>query len=245
MHDLDDTLGESEPFADLEPEFDELESMDDPFEEALFESDEPLDDDEDDTPLDDATEMELAAELLATSDDDELERVVNKAMRRPPPNRRRRRRSASPQRKRRRKFVGGLLKTVAKKALPGIGAALGGVVPIVGPALGAAVGKAAAGAIHPELEGLGPDDLDFETARKVVRLASEAADNVEQVPPAVQENQAAKAAVTHAARRHAPRLVRRKGAPGPRPAGGPMPAGGAAGGGRWIRRGRKIVLLGV
>lgn len=245
MHDLDQTLDYAEEFEDVDEEsYFETASDDDAFAEDSVESDalgNTSDDDAVDQPLDDATETELAADLLDAEDDEELEQVINRAMSHPPKGRRPRRRGRSRNRKRKR-GVGGLLKRLAKKALPGIGAVLGSAIPIVGPLVGRAVGKAASKAIHPEHEGLGPDDLDFETAKAVIRTASDAADNAERIPPEVPSDQAANAAVVKAARKHAPRLVRHKGAS---PVASSSPPAGIVRSGRWVRRGRKIVLLGI
>jgi uncharacterized protein (DUF697 family) len=59
------------------------------------------------------------------------------------------------------KPLGGVLKGVAKKALPFVGGALGSIIPIpgVGTAVGTAVGSAASKLLEAELEGLSPEDL--------------------------------------------------------------------------------------
>ena len=140
--------------------------------------------------------------------------------------------------------LGGVLKAVAKRALPYVGGALGSLIPIpgVGTALGRAVGTVVSQALEMEYAGLAPQQQEFEAARRFVRLAGTAAQLAGQgdgSPAAV------RTAVLVAARRHVPALTRRPGtgaASAVRP-GGPsvMPSGAT---GRWRRRGNRIVLSG-
>jgi hypothetical protein len=173
------------------------------------------------------------------------------------------------------KALGGMLKQVAKKALPIAGGALGTF--IGGPAGGALGGKLASmagDAFGLETEGLSGEDHDFEVAKRYVRLAHDAARRMAAAPPTANPHAAAKAAIVEAAKKHAPGLLTPAAAiPGGAHAGstpgaqvrpvrhlgdshdptlGQQPCvncGGGAGHrgrqGRWIRRGRHIVLLGV
>ncbi len=191
--------------------------------------------------------------------------------------------------------LGGILKTVAKKALPIAGGALG---TFVGGPLGGMVGtklaSMAGNAFGLEWEGLSPEDRDFELARRYVRFASHAARRAATARPDIDPASVAKAAVVEAAKRYAPGLLAplsgvtgagaprpmaassyapsgyRPPAPMPRPVvygaypsvdyspsvvqpGCPscdsVPGDGASvrhhRQGKWIRRGRHIVLLGV
>jgi len=165
--------------------------------------------------------------------------------------------------------LGGILKQLAKKVLPIAGGALGTFVGgPAGAALGGKLASMAGDAFGLEAEGLSSEDRDFEVAKRYVRFAHDAARRVAAAPPRVNPSAAAKQAVVESAKRHAPGLLAPAagGAPShlPRhPVGGVMPfdqgqpscpgcasAQGQMQGhrsrqGRWIRRGRHIVLLGV
>jgi hypothetical protein len=107
------------------------------------------------------------------------------------------------------KALGGILKNVAKKALPVVGGALGSfVAPGIGTALGSKLGAAASNLFEVELEGLNEQEAEFEVARRYVRLASTAARNAATAPRNAPAQAVARAAVVSAARRHAPGLVR-------------------------------------
>jgi hypothetical protein len=88
-----------------------------------------------------------------------------------------------------------------------------------------------------ELEGMSAEDQEFEIARRVVRLAGEAAQQAAQTPPTVPPPDAAKSAVVAAAQQHAPGLLR--------PAAQAGQYGRHRRSGRWERRGRTIVLYGL
>jgi len=224
MHDIDRTLTE------FEPEIDALES--DQFE--FVEETEPFGETDSESPLDESEEMELASQALEITDEFELDQFLGNLIRKAG-------RAVG-------KFVktpigralGGILKRVAKKALPIAGGALGGVFGgPVGAAIGSKLASAAGRMFGLELEGLSPEDQIFELSRRFVRFASAAARNAAQASPICSPQAAAKAAVVAAARRYAPGLLR---------AAGPATATLATGmgrGGRWIRRGRKIILLGA
>ena len=184
--------------------------------------------------LSEADETELATELLAVSSEAELEQflgnlfkkvgsVVGKVARGP---------------------IGGILKGLAKKALPFVGGALGSFIPIpgVGTAVGSALGNAASNLFEVNLEGMSQEDQEFDLAQRFVRLASSAAANAANAGPAAATPAGAKAALVDAARVHAPGLAKALVPGGP----GMAARNGTGGqGGRWIRRGRHIVLLGV
>ena len=263
------------------------------------------------SPLSEVQETELAGELLEIQSEEELEQFLGNIFKgvaksvggfiKSPVG----------------QALGGILKNVAKKALPVVGGALGSfVAPGVGTAIGSKLGSMASGLFELELEGMDPEQAEFEVARRMVRLAASAAQHAATAPPRAPARQVARTAFVQAARQHAPGALRgspytararygaaprarrpvpaqarryrrpggavrpRPGVPG-RPStvfarapwapgwlpgyyddaaspSEPAPAGygdgvGAYGSptpgrqrsGRWIRRGRKIVLLGV
>jgi len=131
--------------------------------------------------------------------------------------------------------LGGMLKGVAKQALPMVGSALGNlVVPGVGGMIGGKLASAAGSALGLELEGLSQEDREFEVAKQFVRLASDATRTALAAPQTASASAVARDAIAKAAQRYAPGLL---GSPSGQPNGGLS--------GRWVRRGRKIVLYGV
>ena len=208
--------------------------------------------------IDEVEEMELAADFLEITDEQELDQFLGKIF------------------KKVGKFfkkgvggkLGGILKGIAKKALPVVGGALGSfVAPGVGTALGAKLGSAAGGLFGLELEGLSPQDQEYEIARRFVRLARAAAQKAQQLQSALPPDSAARKAVMDAAQKHAPGLLKTLGgissglggiqsalggfqfeaAGAPQSTMSPQNGGSGGGGrsGRWVRRGRKIILIGV
>src|SRR5207237_548278 len=74
------------------------------------------------------------------------------------------------------KALGGVLKSVAKKALPVVGGALGSMVaPGIGTALGSKLGSMASGLFEVELEAMPAEAAEFEVARRLVNMAASAA----------------------------------------------------------------------
>ncbi|GGX86674.1 hypothetical protein GJV26_28795 [Massilia dura] len=124
-------------------------------------------------PFSEVEEMELAMELLSVASEEELDQflgglfkkawkgikkvgsVVGKVV----------------------KPLGGVLKGIAKTALPFVGGALGSMIPIpgVGTMIGKAAGSALAKALEMEAEGMDPEQAEFEMARRFVRIAGSAA----------------------------------------------------------------------
>ena len=235
-------LYESEYEAEFEFEF---EDGDDEYEfESEFETPGPFDETE---------EMDLAAELLTVSGDEELEYFLGKLVRRAARGVSRFARSKAG------KAVGGILRNVAKKALPVAGAALGNaIVPGVGGIVGGKLASAAGRAFGLELEGMSPEDQEFEVARRFVRLAGETTQNAARAlsgPPKV----VAKRALVAASRKHAPGLVQvsQRIQTGSRsPAGAARRGASRTGGsrnasspdartGRWVRRGHRLIVMGA
>jgi hypothetical protein len=217
--------------------------------------------------FDEIQEMELAAELLEVTNEQELEQFLGGLLKKAgqavgtfvksPVG----------------KQLGGMLKGVAKKALPIAGKALGNMIlPGVGGVIGGKLASAAGSLFGLELEGLSAEDREFEVARRVVRLGGAAVRNATQVRANASPNAIARAALATAARKHAPGLLSQipgaaaiMGANGNGMPQSPVtvptaaaanysngtPAAGTPYGGsqprrrsgRWIRRGAKIVIL--
>jgi hypothetical protein len=201
-------------------------------------------------PLSQSQEMELAAQLLEISNEEELEQFLGNLVRgaaravggfvRSPVG----------------QALGGVLKNVAKQALPVVGGALGSMVaPGVGTAIGSKLGSLAGGLFELELESMDREEAEFEVARRIVRLSAAAGQTAAKAPPSAPPQQVVRRAITVAARRHAPGLVRNGGTTvlnisgddggngwdGYEPGiGGARPRTG-----RWVRRGRKVVLYGI
>jgi hypothetical protein len=181
-------------------------------------------------PFDEVEEMELAAGLLEVTDEAELDQFLGNLIRRA--GRAVGRVVKSPVGQ----ALGGILKGAAKQALPIAGRAIGTYFGgPAGGALGGQVAQKASQLFGLELEGMSAEDQEFEVARRFVRFAGSAASNAATSSSRDPRSAATSAAMT-AARRHAPGLLRgRK----------PYPSGGGVLGraGRWIRRGRNIIIV--
>jgi hypothetical protein len=236
MHDIDRTqteyLGELD---ELEPENFEFNF------ESEFESDGEIAE----SPFNESEEMALAAELLGVSSEQELDQFLGKIFKKAW-------RGVRNVASKVAKPLGGMLKGIAQKALPVVGGALGTMIPIpgVGTALGSALGSAASRLFELELEGLSGEDQEYEVARRFVRLAGAAARQAGIIPPNFNPRAAAKQALAAAAKQFAPGLFSLLSETGSTPGLGvpaPMTPGTSrqARSGRWIRRGRNILILGV
>jgi len=185
-----------------------------------------------------ADEMDLASELLGVSSEQELDQFLGNLIRRAS------RAIGTAIRSPAGQAIGGLLKGAARQALPGIGSAIGGYL---GGATGARLGgqgAAAAGRLFGlELEGLSGEDQEFEVARRFVRFSGEAVRRLAQSPGGRDVLGAARRAIITAAQRQAPGLLQPR-TPAARPA-SPPDIPGTTQSGRWMRRGNKIVLLGL
>jgi hypothetical protein len=106
--------------------------------------------------------------------------------------------------------LGGVLKGVAKRALPAVGSALGTfVAPGIGTAIGGQLGSYASNLLEiGEAETLGEEEAELEAARRYVRFARAAARNATLAPPNVPSRAVARTAAVAAARRYAPALLR-------------------------------------
>ncbi len=197
-------------------------------------------------PLSEVEELELATDLMSVSSEEELDQFLGNLFKMAWSGIRK---VGSAIGKVARPFAG-VLKGIAKKALPFVGGALGSFIPIpgVGTAVGTALGSAVGNALEVELEGMEPEDREFEMARRFVRMAHHAARRLAQTPPAADPRAAIIAAIKAALKQlraqqgiaGASAEFRTAGATAPAL---PVPGGGHSG--RWMRRGNKIILLGV
>lgn len=176
--------------------------------------------------------LELTAELLEINNEEELNYFLGKLVKRAAGAIGKVARSPIGQ------ALGGVLKTVAKKALPIAGGALGG---FVGGPLGAKIGSSlasyAGSALGLEAELLNQEDREFEGAKQFVRIAGDTVKNALSAPGNTNPQIAARNAVVQSTRTLAPGLLSASGASPRRSQSGNS--------GRWIRRGRNIVLLNV
>lgn len=126
-----------------------------------------------DGPFSAAREMELAMELASVSSEAELDQFLGGVFK-----------SAWKGLKNVGSVIGkvakplaGVLKGIAKTALPMVGGALGSFIPIpgVGTALGSALGGAVAKALELEFADMEYEEQEFEMARRFVRIAGTAA----------------------------------------------------------------------
>lgn len=208
------------------------------------------------SPFNEAEEMELAAELLSIGSEAELDHFLGGLIRKAGGAIGRFVKSPVGQ------SLGGILKGAAKQALPMLGAAAGNLLlPGVGGMIGGKLASSAGNLLGLELEGLSQEDQEFEAARQVVRFAGAAASQAAQAAPNAPPQQAAQSAAAAAAQQYAPGLLRP-----PVGAGGGFGTGAGIGklpgaatnghahagrhcahpkSGRWIRKGKTIILLGV
>ena len=191
---------------------------------------------------------ELAHELLAVSNEQEFDHFLGGLIRRAGSA------IGSAIRSPLGQHLGGVLKGVAKQYLPQVGSALGGLaggalgsasaaIPGVGSAiapnaanlgrqggawLGGKGGEWLAGKL--ELEGLSHEEMEVEIAKQFVRVAADATRNAAAALSGADPAAVAQSAVSQAVQQVAPGLLRS----GPR-----------ATSGRWVRRGRTIILYGA
>ena len=129
-----------------------------------------------------------------------------------------------------------MLKSAAKKALPLAGTAIG---TYFGGPLGAKIGsglaQAAGSALGLEAEALSHEDRQYEGAKQFVRFAGDTVKNVVTAPAGPDPKVAAQAAAVQAAKALAPGLLTSTSTQATPPSRGVT--------GRWVRRGRHILLL--
>jgi len=188
------------------------------------------------SPFSEAEEMELAAELLGVSNEQELDQFIGKLIKKAggaigkfvksPIGRQ----------------LGGIIKGAAKTALPMLGSAVGNMLlPGVGGMIGGKLASAAGGMLGLELEGLSQEDQEFEVARQLVRFGGATVSNAAGIPPTMPPQQVAQTAAATAAQQYAPGLLNpNANAPEQRRC-----RCNRKHSGRWIRRGNNITLIGV
>jgi len=209
-------------------------------EDESYESDEVYEDEayETDGIFDESEEIELAAELLEITDEQELDQFLGNVIGWAARKLRTVVKSPVGQ------ALGGVLKGAISKALPlasgGLGAAVGGPL---GGMIGKGFASAAQDVLGLEHESLSDEDREFDGAKQFVRLAGAAVQSAAAADPNIVPPRAiAQSAVSNAARSLAPGLLQPDGQ-GRTPAMSGMP--GRRKSGRWVRRGSRIVLYGV
>ena len=183
------------------------------------------------SPLSEMQEMELASELLEVASQQDLEQFLGDVF------------QAAGQavgnivRSDTGRALGGILsdslRSAAQQALPVVGQAIGDMAGAGN--LGARAGSAVGTLLGLELEGLSAEDREFETARQLVRFVGSAAGQATTAPARMPPATVARTAASRAARVYAPGLLPRLQGRSTRM----WPRGG-----RWVRRGRTIVLYG-
>lgn len=187
-------------------------------------------------PIGEVEQNELAAGLLELNTEDEIDRFLGDVFKK----------VASAAGKVLSSPVGaslkGILKNVAKKALPIAGGALGSFVGgPVGGAIGSKLASAAGSIFGLEVEGLSPQARDYEVARQYVKLVTSSAKNALAAPPTAPPQQIARRAVEQAAARFAPGLLTGR-APVIAAATAPFARTRT---GHWVRQGDQIILYGI
>lgn len=179
-----------------------------------------------------ADELALAAELMEVSDEQSLDRFLGNLVARASS-------AASNFIKSPRARALGLdvLKGAARGVLPVLGRAAGSYFDAPGKSdwkdRGQQLGSTLAGWIPAELEGLSPEDRDFELAKGFVRFAGQAVHNAIKLPANLPPLKAAQQAAAQAAQRYAPGLLRQPAAL----------SSGQASSGRWFRRGHNSIVI--
>jgi hypothetical protein len=182
------------------------------------------------TPLSESQEIQLATELLEVANERELEQFLGNVFSKVGSA------VGSFVRSDTGRALGGILKDAAKQALPAIGRGVGQwISPDRGGDIGADAGQLAGRILGLELEGLSNEDREFEISRQFVRFVAAAARRAATARQTLPALAFARQAAAAAARTYAPGLLPRLQGRGslvwPR-------------GGRWVRRGRTIVLYG-
>jgi hypothetical protein len=181
-----------------------------------------------------AEASELASELLGVANEAELDRFLGDLIKKAGNALGQAVRSPTGQ------AIGGMLKGVAKKAIPMAATALGGYFggPL-GAQIGGGLGNLATDALGLEAEAE-TEDREFEGAQTFVKMAGDAVKTALAAAPTANAAGVARSAVTSAVQKHAPGLLAAAATPMT------MQKGEAAHGarvGRWVRHGRNIIIL--
>lgn len=179
--------------------------------------------------------MELTAELLEITNEAELDHFLGNLIKRAGSALGKVVRSPIGQ------AVGGVLKGVAKKALPIAGGALGAYFggPL-GAKIGSGLASAAGSALGLELEAMSQEDREFEGGKQFVRFAANTVKNAISAPPAANPRSTAQIAANKAAQVYAPNLI---GSGSGSISTMPSAISDKGRGGRWFRRGRNIIIV--
>ena len=234
MHDIDRTRYEAD-YGEYESDEFAYEFEDENYEDEYYEGEgEFYGNMYGESPFNEAEEMELAADLLNVTNEQELDQFIGKLL--------------SKAKKAIGKFIkspvgkqlGGIIKGAAKSALPILGGIVGNaVLPGAGGAIGGSLASDASETFGLELEGLSQEDQEFEIARQFVRFGGAAVSNASETGTVMPPKQAAQAAATSAAQQHAPGMLNQ-----------PMPGKSRCNcshrrAGHWKRSGNKIIIFGV
>lgn len=235
MHDLDRTS--------LEMEYGQYEADEYGYEMEMEGEEEFYGETYGESPFSEAEEMELAAELLSISSEQELDQFIGKLIKKAGGAIGKFVKSPIG------KQLGGIIKGAAKTALPLLGSAAGNfLLPGVGGMMGGKLASAAGSMLGLELEGLSHEDQEFEIARQLVRFGGSAVSNAADSEASAPPQQAAQTAAVNAARQYAPGLLNQNAntAAGQQQ----QSSRGRCGckrkqSGRWVRSGNKIIILGA
>src|SRR5690349_24938755 len=217
MHDLDRTLRSQEP--ELEADFESaiFGETDGEFEDEFYE-------------MSEEQEIDLAAELLAVSNEQELDQFLGGLLKKA-------KGAIGPALK---KYVKPLAKKLIPIATTAIGGYFGGPM---GAKLGGKLGSFATTLFEVDFESMDSEAQEMEVARSFVRFANAAAQNAAAAPPTANPNAAAKTAIVQAAKTYAPGLLRKPN--GVVASTNSSNVTSRPNSGRWIRRQGRVVLLGV
>jgi hypothetical protein len=153
-------------------------------------------------PLHETSEMELAAELLEVTNEEELEEFLGNVFKAVGSTIGRFARSDTG------RALTGILRNAARDALPQVGGTIGNwIAPGRGGAIGSQLAQQAGSLLGLELEGLSPPDQEFEAARQFVRFAGSAYGNAAGASPGASPVAVAQQAATAAAERFAPGIA--------------------------------------
>ncbi|RSM87881.1 hypothetical protein DMH04_09140 [Kibdelosporangium aridum] len=162
-------------------------------------------------PLSEQEELEFANRLLEVNSEEELEEFIRDVFKKAV------RKAVSFAKSPVGRKLGGALKSVARRALPVVGGAIGSwVAPGVGTAIGTKLGSMASRLFEFENEAAA-QELEFEMARRVVQISASAARNAAAAGRGVDPRQAAQRALIAATRRHAPAALPSRRGRGRRP----------------------------
>jgi hypothetical protein len=185
-----------------------------------------------------ADEMQLAAELLGVSNEQELEQFFGSLLSRVSGAASGFLKSQAGQQ------ITGLLKSAAKQALPKLGGAIGNHFGgSTGAQIGSTLATNAGQLLGLELEGLSNEDREFAVARQFVRFGNDAVQRAAQSGYSARD---ARAAYLDAARQYAPGYATPdrfgSGSGTGSSSSLPNPLAHFATRGRWMRRGRTLIL---